>query len=263
MRVGICGYPGSGKSAVFTALAPGGKTDREVAFGNIKVPDDRVDFLASVFKPKKTTFAEITFVDVGGGRGAAGGAFPPEVLQAMRNADVLVHVVRGFDNPALSTPTDPARDERMFGDELLLLDLGMLEKRVERFKKEAKKGPEVDVNKKCLDHLEKSEPLRTLALAEEEIKALGPGVQLLSMSPLITLYNFSEQAWADPANKALRETKTDKSAATMAICGSIEAEIASMPAEDQGGPPDDGLERDVILGLHATSDPASSRPSAS
>jgi GTP-binding protein YchF len=234
MRVGICGYPGSGKSTVFTALAPGGRTDREVAFGNIKVPDDRVDFLASVFKPKKTTYAEITFVDVGGGRGAAGGAFPPEVLQAMRNADVLVHVVRGFDNPSLSTPPDPARDERMFEDELLLLDLGLVEKRAERFKKEAKKGPEVDVTKKCLDHLEKSEPLRTLTLSEEEIKALGPGIQLLSMSPLITLYDLSEQAWADPANTPLRAIRTGKNAAWMAICGSIEAEIAAMPAADQG-----------------------------
>src|SRR5262245_22969796 len=152
MRVGICGYPGSGKSTVFTALAPGGKTDRDVEYGNIKVPDDRVDFLASVFKPKKTTYAEITFVDVGGGGGRAG-AFPPEVVQAMRNADVLVHVVRGFDNPSLTTPPDPARDERMFNDELILLDLGILEKRAERFKKEAKKGPEVDANKRCLDHV--------------------------------------------------------------------------------------------------------------
>ena len=234
MRVGICGYPGSGKSTVFTALAPGGRTDREVAFGNIKVPDDRVDFLASVFKPKKTTYAEITFVDVGGGRGAAGGAFPPEVLQAMRNADVLVHVVRGFDNPSLTAATDPARDERMFNDELLLLDLGMLEKRAERFKKEAKKGPEVDVTKKCVDHLEKSEPLRTLALAEEELKALGPGVQLLSMTPIITLYNLSEQAWADPKNAGLRAVHAGQSSASMAICGAIEAEIAAMPPADQG-----------------------------
>src|SRR4051812_2930554 len=114
MRVGICGYPGSGKSTVFTALAPGSRTDREVAFGNIKVPDERVDFLCSVFHPKKTALAEITFVDVGGGGSRAGGAFPPEVLQAMRNADVLVHVVRGFVNPALTTPPDPARDEKAF-----------------------------------------------------------------------------------------------------------------------------------------------------
>src|SRR5262245_12468004 len=113
MRVGLCGYPGSGKSTVFKALAPGGRTDRDIAFGNIKVPDSRVDFLASIFSPKKTTYAEITFVDVGGG-GRAGGAFPPEVLQAMRNVDVIVHVVRGFDNSAVTTPPDPARDERLF-----------------------------------------------------------------------------------------------------------------------------------------------------
>jgi ribosome-binding ATPase len=233
MRVGICGYPGSGKSTVFTALAPGGKTDRDVAFGNIKVPDARVDFLSSIFHPKKTTYAEITFVDVGAGRGATGGAFPPEVVQAMRNADVLVHVVRGFENPALSTPSDPARDDRAFSDELILLDLGVLEKRAERFKKEAKKGAEVDANKKCLDHVEKGEPLRTLELAEEDLRALGPGIQLLSMSPLITLYNLSEAAWADPANATLRETRTGKSSASMAICGAIEAEIAAMPAAEQ------------------------------
>jgi ribosome-binding ATPase len=233
MRVGICGYPGSGKSTVFTALAPGGKTDRDVAFGNIKVPDERVEFLSSVFKPKKTTLAEITFVDVGGA-GRAGGAFPPEVLQAMRNADALVHVVRGFENPSLTTAPDPVRDERAFSDELLLLDLGILEKRAERFKKEAKKGPEVDVTKKCIDHLETGEPLRTLDLAEEEIKALGPGIQLLSMTPLVTLYDLSEEAWADPKNKPLRELKKGKNSYSMAICGAIEAEIAAMPPGDQG-----------------------------
>jgi ribosome-binding ATPase YchF (GTP1/OBG family) len=82
--------------------------------------------------------------------------------------------------------------------------------------------------------VEKSEPLRTLALAEEEIKALGPGIQLLSMSPLITLYNFSEEAWADPKNAPLRAVRAGQNSASMAICGSIEAEIASMPAADQG-----------------------------
>ena len=233
MRVGICGYPGSGKSTVFSALAPGGRADREVSFGNVKVPDERVDYLASVFKPKKTTYAEITFVDVGGTGGRAGGAFPPEVVQAMRNADLLVHVARGFENPSLSTPPDPQRDERAFNDELLLVDLGMMEKRMERLKKEAKKGPEVDATKRCLDHLEKGEPLRMLDLPEEERRALGPGVQLLSATPLITLYNLSEQAWADPASAALRETKLDPRSASLAICGAIEAEIAAMAPEEQ------------------------------
>ena len=232
MRVGICGYPGAGKSTVFSALAPGGKSDRNVAFGNIKVPDARVDFLASVFHPKKTTYAEVTFVDVGGA-GRTGAAFPPEVLQAIRNVEVLVHVVRGFDNPALSTPADPARDERSFSDELLLLDQALIEKRAERFHKENKRGAEVDVNQKCLEHLEKGEPLRTLGLSDEELKALGPGVQLVSMTPLITLYNLSEQAWAEPASRPLREVKMGKNSYSLALCGAIEAEIAALPPEEQ------------------------------
>jgi len=232
MHVGICGYPGSGKTTVFRALAPGGKADREIAYGNIKVPDERVDFLSSVFHPKKTTFAEITFVDVGSGT-RSGGAFPPAVLQGMRNADVIVHVVRGFENSSLTTPPDPPRDEKAFDEELLLLDLGTLEKRKERFKKEAKKGLEVEVNAKMIEHLEKSEPLRTLDLSEEEQRALGPGIQLLSMQPLITLYNLSEDAWNDAARADLRATKHGKAWVKMALCGSIEAEIAALPPEEQ------------------------------
>jgi GTP-binding protein YchF len=240
MRVGLCGYPGSGKSTVFAALAPGGRTDRELAFGNIKVPDERVDFLASVFQPKKKTYAEITFVDVAGGGGKVGGAFPPDVLQAMRNADVLVHVVRGFDNPMLTTATDPARDQKSFGDELLLLDLGLLEKRVQRMTKEGKKGIELDMSRRCLEHLERGEPLHTLALSEEEKVALGPGIQLLSVTPLITLYNLSEQAWADPAYANLREPRISPNSASLAICGALEAEIASMGADEQ---------REFLVGL--------------
>jgi ribosome-binding ATPase YchF (GTP1/OBG family) len=152
----------------------------------------------------------------------------------MRNVDVLAHVVRGFANPALSAPPDPARDEQMFNDELLLLDLGVLEKRRDRLRKEGKKGPEVDATLKCCEHIEKGEALRTLALSEEEVRALGPGIQLLSMSPLITLYNLSEEAWADPGSKALREIRRGANLVSMAICGAIEAEIAGMPATEQG-----------------------------
>lgn len=217
---------------MFSALAPGGKADQKVSFGNIKVPDARVEGLAAIFHPKKTTFAEITFMDVGSA-GKVGGAFSPDVLQTMRNVDLLVHVVRGFDNPTLPTPPDPIRDEKAFNDELLLLDLGVLEKRVERMKKERKLGAELDVTQKCLSHLEGGEPLRTLVLTEEEQKALGPGIQLLSQSPLITLYNLSEQAWSDAANAGLREVKRGKQAVSMAICGAIEAEIAAMPTEEQ------------------------------
>jgi len=234
MRVGICGYPGSGKSTVFAALAPGGSNERDgVAFGNIQVPDARVDRLAEIYRPKKTTYATITFVDVGGGGGSSRGAFPPDVLQHMRNMDVLVHVVRVFANPMLTELADSARDVRMFEDELVLLDHGILEKRLERFHKERARGLEVEVNERCVAHLVDGNPLRTLGLNDED-RATLTGIQLLSLRPLITLYNLSEDAWEDPEYAGLREaTEPEDNQVSMAMCGTLEAEIAQMPTEEQ------------------------------
>ena len=233
MYVGMCGYPGCGKTTVFMALAPGARGDKGVSYGNIKVPDARVDRLALLFKPRKTIFAEITFVDVSGDPGAARGAFSPSVIQAMRNADALVHVVRVFESPFLSDPPDPARDVRLFSDEIVLLDLGILEKRGERLHKEGKKGQEVDVNDRCVACLEDGHPLRHLDLDEAEIRTLS-GIQLLSLKPLITLYNLSEPAWEDPSLEPLREVRTPgPREVSMGICGAIEAEIAQLDAADQ------------------------------
>ena len=235
MRVGLCGYPGSGKSTVFAALAAGhqGAERGGVAYGNIKVPDGRIDRLADIFSPKRNVYAEITFMDFGGGGRSDSSAFSPDVVQNMRNADALVHVVRAFDNPMLSDAPDPARDESRFNDELVLLDLVILERRAERWRKENKKGREIDVNDRCVAHLENGDPLRTLGLDADELDTLS-SVQLLSLSPIITLYNLSEDAWSDPANAHLRELRvrgTDE--VSTAICGSIEAEIADLPTEEQ------------------------------
>jgi len=235
MRVGICGYPGSGKSTVFSALAPGAHSDgKGVAYGNIKVPDERVDRLAAIFDPKKSVYAEITFVDVGAGGRSARGAFPPEVLENMRNMDLLVHVVRGFDNPMLSEVADPARDVALFHDELILLDLAILEKRQDRWRRESRKGLAVEVNDRCVACLEAGAPLRTLELTEDEKATLG-GVQLISRRPLLTLYNLSEEAWEDPATAHLHEPSTPEDGAmSMALCGSMETEIAQLDPDEQG-----------------------------
>ena len=235
MHVGICGYPGSGKSTVFQALAPGARTGKGVTYGNVKVPDGRVDRLAAIFSPKKTTFAEVTFLDFGGTAGnIKTGAFPPELVQNMRNADLLVHVVRVFDNPMLMDGVDPARDEARFTEELLLIDLTVLERRGERFRKEHKKGQEVEVNAMCVEHLESGEPLRSLELSEDQKKTLT-GIQLLSTKPLITLYNFSEDNWEEEGYAALRETTRPRTGElAMALCGEMEVEIAGLDAEDQG-----------------------------
>ena len=233
MRVGICGYPGSGKSTVFQALASETWTERGVTYGRTRVPDTRVDKLAEIFSPKKTTFAEITFMDAGGGR-ADTGAFPTEVVQNMRNADVLVHVVRGYDNPMLGAPINVAGDEGRFSDELILLDLTVLEKRLDRFKRESRKDLAVQVTATCVEHLENGEPLRSLDISEDQWASLRD-VQLLSNKPLIVLYNLGEGEWDDAEYASLREVKEPgPMAVTMAMCGLVEAEIAELDAEDQG-----------------------------
>ncbi len=227
MRVGLCGFPGSGKSTVFQALSPGAPSRRGgVVLGNIKVPDPRVDELARYFKPQRTVYAETTFMDVQGAGGRVGGAFPPNVIEAMRHADVLVHVVRTFESPYVSTPPDPQRDIDAFEQELILLDLGILEKRAQRFAKEHRKGLEVDVNATCLAWLEDGQPLREFELTPGARQTLQ-GIQLLSLPPLITLFNIAEDDWETSPWRT--QDRTD----TLAICGALEAEIAQMPAGEQ------------------------------
>ena len=235
MQVGICGYPGSGKTTVFNALAGNTWSERGVHYGRIQVPDERIDRLAEIFQPKKKVYAEIVFMDVGGSaRRIDTGAFTPEVVQSMRNADVLAHVVRGFANPMLTQEADLERDEALFADEIVLLDLMILEKRVARFQKESKKGLEVEITRRCVEHLEAGQPLRSLGLSSDEAATLRD-VQLLSLKPLITLYNLSEEAFADPAYAQYRETRErGPEARSMAICGEIEAEIATLPEAEQG-----------------------------
>jgi len=235
MKVGICGYPGSGKSTVFQALAPGANTAKGgVAYGNIKVPDERIDQLAEIFDPKKKVYAEITFMDVGGTGGRYdAGAFPPDVVQHMRNADVLVHVVRNFESPMVVDDADIERDEGRFNDELVLLDLGILERRQERFRKENKKGREKEVNDRCVDCLEDGKPLRDLQLEPDHLATLT-GIQLLSMKPLITVYNHGEGEWesATSEQKGFQDRGVD--AVSIGMCAELESELAELEGEDLG-----------------------------
>ncbi len=229
MRVGIVGSPGCGKSTLFRALAPGAPASRGgVTFGNIKVPDDRVDTLAEIFSPKKKTYAEVTFLDVSEMGSAPKGAFSPAVVQEMRNADALVHVVRVFDNPMLGEPIDPAAEVQAFDDELLLLDMGVLERAVARMRKENRKGLDLEVRERCLAHLEGGAPLRSLDLSADERASLSD-VQLLSMRPLVRVYNLSEATWEDPAHADLKRfVGPEDATVSLGLCGAIEAEIAEL-----------------------------------
>ncbi len=243
MRVGICGYPGSGKTTVFRALAPGVKPSHKgLTLGSIKVPDARVDRLAAIFDPRKTTYAEIVFADVGNTAGRSAGAFPPAVLEAMRNMDVLVHVVRAFANPALELPADPDRDRGLFDDELILIDLAVIERRADRWRRERRKGLDMQINERCLAQLEAGLPLRSLPLNPAERLTLQ-SIQLLSLKPVITLHNLSEERWENPQWQRARERRElGPNSWSMGICAQLEAELNEIE-------PDERLEMLQDLGL--------------
>ncbi len=234
MRVGICGYPGSGKTTVFQALAPGAKiSGKGVSLGSIKVPDPRIDQLVEIFSPRKTVYAEILFADVGNTAGPGAGAFPAAVLEAMRGMDVLVHVVRAFDNPMAEGDDNPKRDIALFDDELILLDMALLERRGERWRKESRKGMEVQINQRCLEHLSEGLPLRSLELDALQRSTLV-GIQLFSLKPLIILYNLSEERMDDDAWAYARELRQlGPNSWSTGICAQLEAELNELEPEER------------------------------
>src|SRR5260221_1121240 len=141
MKIGISGFPRAGKTPVFTALtglhaAVGGYGDPgKPNLGAIKVPDARVDRLSAIFTPRKTTYAEVVFVDFPGAGEHSGGVLDQATLVQMRDADALVQVVRGFPDSVTQDAADPARDIAAFKSELVLADLAIVEKRLERLRK--------------------------------------------------------------------------------------------------------------------------------
>lgn len=233
MQIGITGFPRSGKTTVFQALAPGVVPGRDVTFGNIKVPDARVTALSEYWRPVKTTFAEVTFVDIAGQHGASEKALPTRTIAEMRGVDALVHVVRVFDDPAAGRAKDPARDVAAFGAELILADYEVVEKRLARLVKEQSKSPERSALEKAMAALEQEQPLRELDFTPEDLKAMS-GYALVSLRPLVTLFNLGEGEWADPAEARWKRPEEHGSRqAAMSICGQIEMELAALPDADQ------------------------------
>ena len=176
MKVGLTGFAGAGKTTVFTALTglqarPAGAA--AVTLGVIKVPDPRVDKLAEVYAPKKQTYAEVTFVDFPPARTTERRAVldAPTVAQ-LRDADALVEVVRAFPD-VTGAPATPAEDVGAFGAELVLADLAVAEKRLERLRKEKGNERERALLERLAPELEAGKALRTLPLVVDERSQLA------------------------------------------------------------------------------------------
>jgi len=249
LHAALIGFPSAGKSTLFQLMtsakdAPRGKG--ETAVGISKVPDPRLDRLAAIFNPRKRTPATIEFTDMIA-PGRTGAAALVDVA-GYKNADALVHVVRAFRDESVPHPSgsvDPARDAQAMEDELILADLGVVERRLERLEKEGKKSikaPDLEVEKdllgRCRAALENGQPLRALGLAGDDLKRLR-GYQFLSAKPLLVVLNLDE---ADVEAAASVERAIEKTGTTaflsregtraVPVCSKIELEIAALEPDD-------------------------------
>lgn len=244
MQVGIIGLPTSGKTTLFNILTGAraethryGAEKKEANIGVAKVPDARLDFLSSLYNPKKTTPATIDFVDVAGlvpGE-AKGAGFAPTLIAALRTVDALIHVVRSFPDEELLHPAgsiDPQRDVDELAMELIFADLAVVEKRVERLRQDIqkKKGPERDAAQrdlelieKCYKALESEKPLRDVEFSEDEKRAMK-GYTFLSLKPLLVVLNIGESQISEPPTLNVP---------SLALSAQVESDIAEMPEADR------------------------------
>ena len=254
LRAALIGFGQTGKTTLFqlmtsareAARAAHGKT--EATIGISKVPDARLDRLTGMYNPRKRVPATIEFSDLATPV-RAGSAQALVDVAAYKNADALVHVLRAFDDPAVPHPSgsvNPARDAQAMEDELILADLGLAERRLERLEKDLKKGKSADLERErevlslCRGALEEGRPLRSLDLHGDDLKRLR-GFQFLSAKPLLVVVNLDEARLSaagatgiEHAADAVGLTSFLGRAATaaVAVCEKIELEIAQLEPSD-------------------------------
>jgi GTP-binding protein YchF len=248
MKTGIIGLPLVGKTSLFRILTkahltPGHSNPREAHVGVARVPDERLDKLAGMYHPKKTTHASVEYVDLG--------AIGQEALKEstylghLRQVDAICHVVRAFEDDAIPHvgTIDPLRDIKNVEFDLMVSDLGQIEKRLERVEKDLKKMKSPDLEKefellkRAKAHVETERPLRELEMTPEDKKRFR-GFMFLSEKPILYVVNISESAELGKglenavAKHGLKEVASQPNAGATAICGKVEAELSEMSDAD-------------------------------
>lgn len=249
MKIGLVGFPGSGKTTVFNTMTgldvPVG-FGGEVKIGTVRVPDERIDRLSEIFSPRKTTYAEMTFVDVPGEHGSEKRGLSPRGLQTIRDQEALCLVLRGFHNPALEGEPDPGSDLEAFHAECLFADLEIVERRLERARKERASPLEIQAFEAVTAALEADRPLRLVGASELD-RALLKGFGLLTDRPLLVLLNRSEEEAALPLPDDLAARTRELGAAGLSLSAAVEAEIATLdPAEQAAFLEDLGLPESAL-----------------
>ncbi len=235
MKIGLVGFAGSGKTTVFNTMTgldvPVGYGG-EVRLGTVRVPDERIDRLSKIFSPKKTTYAEMSFCDVPGEHGSDKKGLSPRGLQQIRDQEALCLVLRDFDNPAIEGAPNPLADLEAFHAECVFADLEIVEKRLERGRKERAEGREIATFERALQALESETPLRLVPEGEMD-RAFFKGFGILSDRPLLVAVNRSEDRAGAPMPDDLAKRIEAMGAAGLTLCASLEADIAGMEPTDQ------------------------------
>jgi ribosome-binding ATPase len=246
MKTAIIGLPMVGKTSLFTILTGVHESTRvgqmEARVGITKVPDSRLEALAELFKPPKVTYATVEYLD-----------FPaiskeslrnPSYLASLRNVDALAHVLRVFEDesvPHEHGSVDPVRDMEDLETELVLSDLVVVEKRMDRVEKDRKKAKSVELDREfdllqlCKNTLEDNKPLRDLDISADEEKRIR-GFQFLSQKPMLYVMNLGEED-ASKLHEREQEFRLGPlggrpQTAVTAVCGKIEAELTELSGEE-------------------------------
>jgi GTP-binding protein YchF len=248
MKSGIIGLPQAGKTSLFkiltkAQLAAHSAHSRDAHVGVARVPDERLEKLSALYKPKKTTHATVEYVDVA----AIGQDALKESAYALRlrEVDSLTHVLRAFDDPAIprAGEIDPAADARNVEADLIISDLVQIEKRMAGLEKDLKKMRTDDLVReqalliRCQAQLEGGQPIRALALDADDRKRLR-GFAFLSQKPILYVVNIGESTDlgrdldAAVERYGLAEMASAANTGASAVCGKVEAELAEMSDEE-------------------------------
>jgi len=257
MKTGIIGLPQVGKTSLFkiltkAQLSPQHANPREAHVGVAKVPDERLDKLAALYNPRKLMHASVEYVDVAAmpthsskAEAKAGAGLSDSIVTNIRQVDAIAHVVRAFDDPSIphTGEINPLRDIHNVDFDLMVSDLGQVEKRMERLQKDLKKQKtaelerEADLLQRCKAFLEQERPLRELEMTAEDKKRIR-GFMFLSEKPILHVLNIGEspelgRELQQAVEKfKLKELTTCPRTGATAIAGKVEAELAEMSDDD-------------------------------